>query len=454
MLTAGMLISVAPGPVTAQSRPPAPAARPADPALDAARAAFEALPEVERKGLQDALVWTGDQVGTVDGSFGRQTYEGVIAFQRRLGLAPSGILDPKARTALLAEGQKLRQAAGFTLVDDPRTGVQIGIPDKRLPKRGTNPSGGSRWQSADGRITVDTRSVPAGEANLQSLYERNLAVQSPGRQVTYKVLRPEFFVISGETPTGRFYSRYAAAPDGLRGVSIGYDKSLGKEVERLVIAVANSFNPATAPTPSGSAAVVPAERKAEPAAAPVRSAFIGTGVFVGPGRIATTAPVEACATPRVQGRPARFIERKADGMLLLDAEGPAVAALPLRTDPADSDIPVVVLTYAASGDAPTLLVAPGIVRGQALSAPLQPPAQGSAIIDRLGHLIGLVSADEVARSAIAGTVPVSRYRISSAAETGLARVGGPGTKVSGSEMSAAALVANARSAVAPITCGP
>ncbi len=41
--------------------PPSPAApKPADPAFEAARAAFEPLPEAERKALQDALVWTGD----------------------------------------------------------------------------------------------------------------------------------------------------------------------------------------------------------------------------------------------------------------------------------------------------------------------------------------------------------------------------------------------------------
>ena len=99
-------------------------------------------------------------------------------------------------------------------------------------------------------MTVDTRSVRAGDATLQSLYERNSASQGAGRKVTYKVLRPDFFVVSGETPGGRFYTRDGAGPGGLRGVSIGYDKSLGKETDRLVIAIANSFTPFGAAAPS------------------------------------------------------------------------------------------------------------------------------------------------------------------------------------------------------------
>ena len=45
-----------------------------DSAFDAARAAFDALPEAERKAVQDALAWVGDYAGMADGSFGRQTF--------------------------------------------------------------------------------------------------------------------------------------------------------------------------------------------------------------------------------------------------------------------------------------------------------------------------------------------------------------------------------------------
>ena len=112
-----------------------------------------------------------------------------------------------------------------------------------MTKREANPNGGSRWQSADGKVTLDTRSLPAPEGGLQALYDRNLAIQTPGRQVTYKAMRPDFFVIAGETATGRFYTRYASSGTAIRGFSIGYDKSLAREVGPLVVAIANSFQP-------------------------------------------------------------------------------------------------------------------------------------------------------------------------------------------------------------------
>ena len=123
-LVVAILASFASLPIASQTRAPAATdARAADQAFDAARLAFESLSEAERRSLQDALGWTGDQVGGTDGAFGRQTFEGLTAYQRRLGAAPTGVLDPKARASLFAEAQRLRQAAGFTIVDDARTGV-------------------------------------------------------------------------------------------------------------------------------------------------------------------------------------------------------------------------------------------------------------------------------------------------------------------------------------------
>ncbi len=65
----------------------------------------------------------------------------------------------------------------------------------------------------------------------------------PGRKVTYKLKKPDFIVITAETAGGRSYIRYAEGPQGIRGFTLGYDRALAGSVERLVIAVANSFMP-------------------------------------------------------------------------------------------------------------------------------------------------------------------------------------------------------------------
>ena len=122
--------------------------------------------------------------------------------------------------------------------------MQIGIPQKLLPKRDVTPSGGSRWQSADQKVTLDTSTTPPGGEDLAAIFEKAITVSpnSP-RKITYKLLRPDFFVVTGETPTGRFYRRLSAGPQGLRGFSIGYNKALAPSVDKLVIAIAASFEP-------------------------------------------------------------------------------------------------------------------------------------------------------------------------------------------------------------------
>ena len=106
--------------------------------------------------------------------------------------------------------------------------------------------------------------------------------------------------------------------------------------------------------------------------------------------------------------------------------------------------------YIAGVAATTLLVAPGEVNGPALSAPLQPPAGGGVILDRDGNLVGLVVADDRVRTAVAGTVPVSRYAVLPAD-----RLAGDAAAPAGlSDSSAAALVAATRAIIVPITCEP
>jgi hypothetical protein len=62
---------------------------PSDPNFESAKTAFEALPEADRKAIQDALVWTGDFNAVVSGAFGRRTFEALGAYRTRAGAIPS-----------------------------------------------------------------------------------------------------------------------------------------------------------------------------------------------------------------------------------------------------------------------------------------------------------------------------------------------------------------------------
>ena len=415
--------------------------------MEAARRNFEALPEARRGEIQDALVWTGDYNGAVDGSFGRQTRDAIAAYQRRVKLSPTGILDAKAAAELLSAAAKARSAAGFALVDDARTGLRIGIPEKLLPKRDVNSNGGGRWQSADERITLDTRSLKPGEATLQSLYDRNLAIQTPGRRVTYKLMRPDFFVISGETPTGKFYSRYATENDEIRSFSIGYDKALAADFERIVVAIANSFAPFPASRPTVAAAPMPA--------APSDRRLVGNGVALGPGRIATAAGVlSSCREVRVLGRKPSRVLPGAESIAVLEFE-PALplAATSLRASAAAEGTQATVLAFVSEEGTLRLSAMPARIEGGGrLAAALQRGAGGAPIFDRTGALIGLAGPLGDRQGMIAGIVPAMSHPFVDASRlavpAGSQEPGAPPSRSTGD------IVAAMRNAVVAITCEP
>ncbi|APX83317.1 serine protease [Methylorubrum extorquens] len=430
LLAAGLATgALAQGPVppVAPARPkPAAAPQPApDPAFEAARAAFEALPEAERRGLQDALVWTGDYNGVTTGAFGKRSFEGIQTYQTRTGAAPTGLLTQPERTALKREAEEARRAARFKVQPDPASGVVVGVPEALLPKKSAIP-GGTRWQSTDGRVTLDTKSFPQGETSLDALFERAIAAM-PGRKVTYKLKKPDFIVITAETAGGRSYIRYAEGPQGIRGFTLGYDRALADKVDRLVIAVANNFSPfpedAPAPTaPTTATGPTPRTPASGLAAAPAAPPLPGvqaearpaaTGLLLGGGRVLTAASaLESCAAPRIGGAAARIERRDAAGSLaLLSAEGLAGGAPPpppLRAEAVSEGEALLVLGAQAKGR-PSVAPASAAVEG--VYAPLQPGAAGAPVLDRSGRLVGLVARFPTAPRLIAGVMPPTRYAV-------------------------------------------
>ncbi|WP_375409387.1 serine protease [uncultured Methylobacterium sp.] len=383
-----------------------------DPAFDAARAAYEALPEAERKGLQDALVWTGDYNSVVTGTYGRRTHDALLAYAARTGARDPAFPGPATRAALLASGEAARKAAAFSLRRDGASGVTLGVPERLLPKRSSVP-GGTRWQSADGAITLDTKSFPPGETDLDAIFAR-ITAPATDRKVTYKIKRPDFLVVTAETTQGKSYIRYAAGAEGIRGFTIGYGKAASAEVDRLVIAVANSFTPFDSAAPAAVPERGPAPAVALPPVAVVRRAPAATGLVVEPARVLTSArALDGCATPSIGGKPARVVAGDpARGLALLDwtppGKGSAGPSASLRVAPAAEAETVMVLGAEAAG---AVAVAPGEATGESVYAPLQPGAGGAPILDRSGALLGLVASFPASPRLVAGVMPPTRYTL-------------------------------------------
>ncbi|MBZ6078647.1 serine protease [Microvirga puerhi] len=439
--------------VTLSWAQPAPSTRAPDPAIDAARSAFEALPEADRRGIQEGLIWTGDYSGVADGTFGRQTFDAMSTFQKNTGRPSTGILSAADRNTLQANARNDRTAVGFETVIDAKSGVQLGVPLKLLSKSGDNPNGGSRWQSADGKVTLDTRVAP-GDATLSSIYDRNLAIKTPGRVVTYKVLRPDFFVIAGETPAGKFYTRYAGAASGIRAFSIGYDKSVAPQFDRLVVAIANSFVPF--PTGPGPIVAQPASVPATPSPPTVTGgqAPYGTGLILGKRHVLTAAPLDRCKEIRIRNAKVQQINGKGPFLLEMsqDLEGRPAALSP---DTAAVGQRALVFAFGNDGDGEKLLAAAATIEdGQTLTGALQPGASGAPVISEAGALIGLVNAAPSSSRQIAGIVPSARYAVVPAnlLTERFPSLASILTKPAAPMESTADIAGIVRSSIVPITC--
>ena len=209
-----------------------------DAAFASQKAAFLALPEATRKAAQDAFVWLGFYNGVNDGDFGKRTRDAILAFEASVKAPADGLLSPPALKALLTAAQKARDAARFQVVTDPKSGARIGAPFKLITAR----------------AGIKLEFASSDDADLGALYAR-LSAPSPTRKVIYKAIKPDaFFVVSGQDGATAFYTRFdknAAANAPLRGFNFAYPAAEAARLNRIAIAVANSFEPFPAPAAGG-----------------------------------------------------------------------------------------------------------------------------------------------------------------------------------------------------------
>ncbi len=403
---------------SAQAPAPRPAGDPAR-ALDAARAAYEALPLDDRIDIQDGLVWSGNYFGALDGTFGRMTFEAIAAFQSRNRLPPDGILTPAARKALLDAARARKAALGFQPVDDKATGVRIHLPTKLLGPAQKGPKG-TGWVGREGRIRVDTYATT--ETDLPGLFEQ-MKADVPGRKVVYAVLRPDWFVVSEEAGNLHRYARFARGPEGIRGFFFTLDASLAAELDHVVIATAGRFEPFPGATaaPSQTPTVAPTATPTGPAGPSMPSAtkpaapatMAASGLVVAPGKVVTAAAaVAGCRTVTVGGRPATVAVPDAEGVatLAISSEGGG----PIRiAEPAAGA--VTVLASGDGGGRGGIVAMPGDLADTRLRATLQRGGQGAPVFGATGALIGLVVGRPDETRAIAGLIPSGSYDLATTA---------------------------------------
>jgi peptidoglycan hydrolase-like protein with peptidoglycan-binding domain len=403
--------------------------------MAAQKAAFLAFPEATRKAAQEALVWLGLYVGVNDGEFGKRTRDAILAFQSSLKAPADGTLSAPELQVLLAAAQKAREAAGFQVVSDPKTGAKIGAPLKLL-----RALPGARFDFA---ANVD--------ADLGALYAR-LSAATPIRKIAYKAIKPDaFFVVSGQDGPVKFYTRFdknSNANPPIRGFSFAYPASQAAALDRVAIAIANSFEPFPESAPALAASSAPtASSAAAPAAVPQPAA---TALVVAPGKALTALAANGCPNPTVAGKPVR-IERAdaATSLTMLAGDFAANGEAPRFGAPTQD---LVILGFAG----PRLAASPASFAGgearPVVTAAVDKGASGGPVFDRSGALVGLVAPIAGEPKRVAGLALAAPHAlIGSDAVHAFLGAGDP-TSGSGAPLSAGDIAAREKKALVAVFC--
>jgi S1-C subfamily serine protease len=194
--------------------------------------------------------------------------------------------DPDAAVEIIARPSAARLAAmGWRIIDDPATGVRLGLPSALVPKA-TQARMGSRWTSGQGQIDVETFRLH--EAALAALFDDEK--KNRHRAVEHAALKADSFVISGMQGLKRFVERVQASGNELRGITILFDQATENVMAPVAAAMADTFQ--GFPDPN-----------ADPPPGLRRSVDYGTAIVVSDrGYLLASAPVvDQCQSITVSG---------------------------------------------------------------------------------------------------------------------------------------------------------
>lgn len=278
--------------------------------------ALAALPIAERAAIQFDLNWTNHYSGLADGEHNERVVAAVKAFQKERGFRDTGALTESEREALATSARARRERVGWRMVEDRVNGAQLGLPAKLVTHESRGRSG-TRWQTAQGQLQIETFRIREPGATLASVFQAQKH-EPPSRQIASATLGNGGFVLTGLQGLKRLLVRAETRDLEIRGVTVLYDQAIESTTDPIGFAVLSAF----APFPGrGVMALIapPSQRLVE----------YGSGVVVTAGGYVLTDRriTEGCNVLQVAGHgdASRIAER--DSVALLRVFG-AAALLP------------------------------------------------------------------------------------------------------------------------------
>ena len=292
---------------------------------------------------------------------------------------PAGPRRGKEETGSLPEASSFSaEAVGWELIEDGKTGVRLGLPEKLVPRLSASRSGTS-WSSAQGQIQIETFRLP--EAALPALFDEER--KSSHRQIASSNLKPDGFFILGTQGLKNFVVRAAAQGSEVRGVTVLYDQATEGTMSGVALAVANTF--VGFPDPN----VLP------PAGLRRRVEYGSAIVVSSDGALVTAARnVDRCEVITVPpfGHAERTAEDKTNGLALVRLYGARnLAPVPFADSNIDSgDLTLIGVADPLAQNSDAVTAAPARLSQQTIEPAPKLGFSGAAAADARGRLVGMV----------------------------------------------------------------
>jgi hypothetical protein len=265
-----------------------------------------------------------------------------------------------------------------------------------------------------------------------------------------------FFVVSGQDGAAKFYSRFETsetASPPVRGFTFAYPAAQAAQLDRVAIAVANSFEafpwrgqmPGRATTTAANGAT---PEPKPPAPAPVAAA---TALVIAPGEALTALKPEECVNASVGGKPVRFARTDpATGLAILAGDFGSRGKLP----PAGAVAPdLVVLSASGERVAANSASLSGDASRPLVIASLEKSASGGPAFDRQGGLAGLVAPITEEPKRVGGVALAAPHPLIVPAAIGAFLGGGELAPEPAAPLSAGAIAAREKDALVAVFCG-
>lgn len=419
-VAAGLFLLLAPVAAHSQST---------DPYFLQARDAFLKLEPSTRLWFQVFLTSAGHWPAVPNINYSRRLFDATKEFQLSRGESPTGLLSEAQVSGMLSSASSTLKGWNLRWVPHPTRGRQLWVPmGLNLDVRRTEL--GVELKEPANRFRMKFNHIPV--ADVRSAYQITLReMVGSGDNINYKVLKDDFFVITGNQGRYNRYVRYHADAGGILGFDMGWSSDEAPVFgSRLVTIISGSLwatmtgspfptvarasypwernDPEVASAPPSSP--IPASSASKPTEPPKLTFSTGSGFFVSKaGHIVTNAHVvKGCFT--ITARPdgatavsAEVLARDAvNDLAVLKVAGPVEKTLSLRSGVRlgegiaafgfpHSDLLATTGNFTI-GNVTALAGLRDDSRYLQVSAPVQSGNSGGPLLDSSGNVVGVVSA--------------------------------------------------------------